>query len=59
MKLRPWWVCDQEQSLLGSILDEVATLPLGARTGDLGYANAPTPVMSRPTMSVCMVSVPS
>ena len=23
------------------------------------YANAPTPVMSRPTMSVCMVSVPS
>jgi hypothetical protein len=23
------------------------------------YANAPTPVMSRPTMSVCIVSVPS
>ena len=25
----------------------------------LGYANAPTPVMSRPTISVCIVSVPS
>jgi hypothetical protein len=31
----------------------------GARGGGAAYANAPTPVMSRPTISVWIVSVPS
>jgi hypothetical protein len=33
--------------------------PRRARPGDGSYVKAPMPVMARPTMSVCMVSVPS
>jgi hypothetical protein len=34
-------------------------LNLVRASGRLTYAKAPMPVMARPTMSVCMVSVPS
>ena len=33
--------------------------PRGAVRANARYANAPTPVISRPTISVCIVSVPS
>ena len=35
------------------------TTPNKVRLGEQAYVKAPMPVMARPTMSVCMVSVPS
>jgi TrwC relaxase len=42
------------------LFDVVCPVRTGLSTGgSLFYANGPTPVMSRPTIRVCMVSVPS
>jgi hypothetical protein len=45
--------------IVARVFADLAALSIVQHRATPGQVKAPTPVMSRPTMSVCMVSVPS